>query len=229
MSKNNIQRLKDEADIASVIAYLGIETKRKGSCTFILCPNPGHDDKHPDNCYFKPGWNNVLCRACNTSINAVDLIMYTRGISYGEAADLLWEISGRPDWYYAKKKKKNDFSISVEEQKLIGLHLPTRIQIPVALSSTKDELSKNRMLDSSNIDGYLQVENKYVVYTDFADKRTFMRIIFNRTTETLSAIRNRKKHESDLELIKFYSEYESKCLAILARLRANQTKIRGRA
>lgn len=228
MSKNNIQRLKDEADIASVIAYLGIETKKKGSCTFILCPNPEHDDTHPDNCYFKNGWNNVLCRACNSSINAIDLIMYNRGVSYGTAADILWEISGRPDWYYAKKKKKQEFSLSIDEQKLIGLHLPTRIQIPVSISSSKSELSKNRMYDSHYIDGYLQLENKYVVYSDFVDKATYYRIIFNLTTETLSNIRKKRKYESDIELIKMYNEYESKCLSILSRLKIMTGK-RGRA
>ncbi len=99
VTKNNITRLKDEADIAAVISFLQLEVKRKGNAYFILCPNPEHNDTHPTNCYYKDGWNHVYCCVCGTTINAVDLIMKINHATYGEACDLLWEISGRPDWY----------------------------------------------------------------------------------------------------------------------------------
>ena len=72
---NDISRLKEEADIAMVVAYLGIPTYKRGSATFLLCPNPEHDDHKPTNCYYKDGWNNVYCRACGCSTNAINLIM----------------------------------------------------------------------------------------------------------------------------------------------------------
>lgn len=222
MSKNNIQRLKDEADIASVISYLGIPTHRKGSCTFILCPRPGHDDQHPTNCYYKDGWNNVLCRACNTSINAIDLIMYTTGRTYGEAADLLWEISGRPDWYYAKRSKKKEFTLTEDEKTLIGLHLPTRILVPASLKDFKEPLGKDRRYDQAYTEGYLQLQTRYVTTSDFADRKTFLRIVFNRTTDTLSRLRHLRKYESDRSMYAAYTEAESKCEDILVRLRESQ-------
>ena len=230
MSKNNIQRLKDEADIASVIAYLGIPTHRKGACTFILCPRPDHDDAHPTNSYYKDGWNNVLCRVCNTSINAIDLIMYTTGASYGEAADLLWEISGRPDWYYAKRTKKKEFTLTEEEKTLIGLHLPTRILVPKSLKDYKETLRKDRRYDPAFVDGYLQLETQYVHTADFADRGAFRRIVFNRTTDTLSELRYKRKHEPDNAIREIYTQAESTCEDILARLREAQRKTkRGRA
>lgn len=230
MSKNNIHRLKDEADIASVISYLGIPTHRKGNCTFILCPRPDHRDVHPNNCYYKDGWNNVLCRVCNTSINAIDLIMYTTGISYGQAADLLWEISGKPDWYYAKRSKKKEFTLTEEEKNLIGLHLPTRVLVPASLKDYKEPLNKDSRYDASYVDGYLRFQSLYVNTGDFTDRGSFRMIVFNRTTETLSNIRYKRKHEPDKAIRDLYTQAEVTCEGILARLRDTQRNARrGRA
>ena len=76
MAKNNYARLKQEADIEAVVNYLGIPVRRKGTSCFLLCPLPGHTDRHATNCYFKPGWNNLYCTACGAAINAIDLIIY---------------------------------------------------------------------------------------------------------------------------------------------------------
>ena len=43
MSKNEYARLKEEADIARVVQYLGIEVSKKGSAYFIHCPLPEHN------------------------------------------------------------------------------------------------------------------------------------------------------------------------------------------
>lgn len=230
MSKNNIQRLKDEADIASVISYLGIPTFHKGACTFILCPRPDHEDEHPTNCYYKEGWNNVLCRVCNTSINAIDLIIYTTGKSYGDAADLLWDISGRPDWYYTKKSKKKEIVLTEEERTLIGLHLPSRILIPTSLQDYKSDSSKKQRYGPSCVEGYLELQTRYVNTSDFADRTMFRRIIFNRTTDTLSHLRYLRKQEPDKEVREAYLQAESKCENILMRLKTPQKdRLRGRA
>ena len=92
MAKNNYARLKQEADIEAVVNYLGIPVRRKGTSCFLLCPLPGHTDRHATNCYFKPGWNNLYCTACGAAINAIDLIIYTLHVEYGQAADILWEL-----------------------------------------------------------------------------------------------------------------------------------------
>lgn len=172
----------------------------------------------------------MLCRVCNTSINAIDLIMYTTGASYGEAADLLWEISGRPDWYYAKRTKKKEFTLTEEEKTLIGLHLPTRILVPKSLKDYKETLRKDRRYDPAFVDGYLQLETQYVHTADFADRGAFRRIVFNRTTDTLSELRYKRKHEPDNAIREIYTQAESTCEDILARLREAQRKTkRGRA
>ena len=65
MAKNNYARLKQEADIETVVNYLGIPVRRKGTSCFLLCPLPQHADRHATNCYFKPGWNNLYCNKYN--------------------------------------------------------------------------------------------------------------------------------------------------------------------
>ena len=113
MSKNEYARLKEEADIARVVQYLGIEVSKKGSAYFIHCPLPEHNDQHATNCYFREGWNNVYCTVCCKAVNAIDLIILETGMDYGEAADLLWELEGRPDWYYGNWKKKSPFFLQL--------------------------------------------------------------------------------------------------------------------
>ena len=152
------------------------------------------------------------------------------GASYGEAADLLWEISGRPDWYYAKRTKKKEFTLTEEEKTLIGLHLPTRILVPKSLKDYKETLRKDRRYDPAFVDGYLQLETQYVHTADFADRGAFRRIVFNRTTDTLSELRYKRKHEPDNAIREIYTQAESTCEDILARLREAQRKTkRGRA
>lgn len=138
-TKNNFTRLKEEADIESIVEYLGIPVTPRGTAKFILCPNPEHQDTRASNCYFKSGWNNVYCKACNRAMQAIDLIMYVQHCSYGEAADTLWEIEGSSDWYYAdqQKEEKKKFDISAEDAKILHLHLPGRMSVPVAYQPEK--------------------------------------------------------------------------------------------
>ena len=139
MAKNNYARLKQEADIEAVVNYLGIPVRRKGTSCFLLCPLPGHTDRHATNCYFKPGWNNLYCTACGEAINAIDLIIYTLHVEYGQAADILWELEGRPDWYYTSRivQKEELFHLSKAEATVVGIHSPGYILTPMQYSEDK--------------------------------------------------------------------------------------------
>ena len=179
MGKTNkgLARLKQEADIERVVDHLHLDTFPKGSAIFIHCPNPLHNDVHPTNCYFKSGWNNAICLGCGQRFNAIDLIMDVTGCDFGEAADELWEISGRPDWYRdndrkgkKRKEKKPEFSISGDECKIIGLKLPNKISIPKEQSYEKLTGYKDMIdivKDDNNI--YVGCDIEYVQPTDFID------------------------------------------------------------
>ncbi|MCC2254599.1 CHC2 zinc finger domain-containing protein [Ruminococcus sp. CLA-AA-H200] len=189
--KNNIARLKEEADISTVVDYLGIEVHKKGSAYFILCPSPQHDDTRPTNCYFKEGWNNVYCRACGKSTNAVDLIMYTKGCSYGEAADILWELEGKPSWYYVRRRrrKKKEFSLSKQEAQLIGVHLPGTVLCPSNLSPVKPDRPM-RSYPGYIGDGYLTCRVEHCNWHDFATEKQLRAIAKNKAREKRESLRH---------------------------------------
>ena len=192
--KNNFYRLKQEADIAAVISYLQIPVQKKGSSYFIQCPLPEHNDKHATNCYYKDGWNNVYCYVCGKAIHAIDLIMYIQKCSYGEAADALWELEGRPDWYHAdwknkKKPKKKRLEISKDEASLLGIHLPSFVSCPSYLSETKEDLEHGQQYDKRNIDGYLLCNVCRVTSGDFISEEEFIALVMSKCNERFTEIK----------------------------------------
>lgn len=184
---NNFRRLKEEADIDAVVEYLGIQKFSKGANIFIHCPLPGHDDKRPTNCYYKPGWNNLYCQRCGKSIKAIDLIMYTAGLEYGAAADALWEIEGRPEWYYEKKQKngREIFSLSGKEANIIGIHLPHKIEKFVCLYDEKP-VNKNKNFSWAISDSEW-IENRWeqLTWQDFMTEHDFKQLVIKKCNERL--------------------------------------------
>ena len=192
---NDFDRLKNEADIEEVVSDLGMDVHRNGSNYFVLCPLPSHDDKHPTNCYFKKGWNNLYCTTCGTSIKAIDLIMYETGCSYGEAADRLWELEGRPDWYRDKTWKskntqeKKTFSLTGKEARILGIKLPKSILTPCECHSIKyypsSNMPKGKEYDPLEVDNYLVSKRNKVIYKDFIDEETLKQLAFTKAKEKL--------------------------------------------
>lgn len=204
MKKNDINRLKDEADIQAVIEHLGIEQKSRGSAIFILCPLPAHNDTHATNCYYKPGWNHVFCQACGTVINAIDLIIYTKGISYGEAADLLWEIEGCPDWYYAKNdvthKAKPEFKLTNEESSIIGLKKSGVALCPISSSDFKTELHTNYEYYPT-VDSYIKCKRNRVNIMEWIDEETFLNLVLTKSHEQYAILKNKLEFHTEMKKI----------------------------
>lgn len=240
VTQNNIARLKEEADIAAVIAYLQLPVTKRGNAFFILCPNPHHEDTRPTNCYYKEGWNHTYCCACGESTNAVNLIMQIQNISYGEACDILWEISGRPDWYYAKdsEKAKKRFSLQREEAELIGLHYPSHIRTPIGFSDFKEELKHGEeyadaLEDMGNGEcQYMKYKINRYQYSDFMSDEEYRILVIQKCNEMaqklLRAIRYLELIKSEIEkhgiqdeitqnLIEVEKERRRQCFLIMKR------------
>lgn len=226
---NNFDRLKDEADIAEVVENLNMETHNKGNNYFVLCPIPSHNDTHPTNCYFKKGWNNLYCTACGTTIKAIDLIMYETGCTYGEAADRLWELEGRPDWYRDKKwrsrqkKEKIEFSITPKEANLIGIKLPKKIMTPVECHSIKlypsSNMPKGKVYDPVDVDNFLVCEVNQVSYKDFIDEDAFKYIVFQKAKERLYLYQSIQNFFKDMGIeVKLFIEEQKAIMEIINRL-----------
>lgn len=108
MSKTS-DRLKREANMLDIVRYLyGGDITKKGDAYFFRCPNPAHQDNHAS-AYTKDGWNNIICTSCGYYSQAVDLLQLEKGLEFGEACDLLYELEGRPSWYkdFSRRKKNS--------------------------------------------------------------------------------------------------------------------------
>lgn len=196
---NNYQRLKEEADIAMVVNSLQIPATRRGSAWFIPCPNPGHSDEHATNCYYKDGWNNVYCCACGKSFQAIDLIMYTLGCDYGEAADYLWELEGCPSWYHNRKQKKERFTLTREEAKLIGMHPVGKAYLPERMADQKRKLPGGREYYQKELDSYLECRVERVRWQDFLTEAQYLAVVRNKCRETRQRLEENLSYFQSLE------------------------------
>lgn len=191
---NNYRRLKEEADIRSVVDYCGIEKgKRIGSAQFVKCPNPEHEDQHPTNAYYRDGWNTIYCTTCNRNYGPIDIIMWTMNLSYGEAADLLWELEGKPDWYYEKRVSETEkqFSISYSEMELLGIKIPSSCTVPVRSTKYREfdsEQLKKGYLYQFVGNGYLLVKSVQANWTDFMSRDNMQRLVLAKSRKMLKEL-----------------------------------------
>ena len=221
MEQNNYTRLKQEADIERVVHYLGMQVTRRGSASFVLCPLPGHTDHHATNCYFKSGWNNLYCNTCGAAINAIDLIMYVNNVDYGKAADTLWELEGKPDWYYAYTGKQNKskpvFHLSREDASVLGIHFPGRLLIPIAFSDTKPKYGHDVTLQYDT-DGYIACKTHHLTWQDFMSEEQYKTMIKNKARELGINAQNAMFSCKDSDLRNAFYALAVDCKTILNRV-----------
>ncbi len=189
-NRNDYRRLKAEADIRAVVEYCGIRFgKRSGNAQFVACPNPEHDDQHPTNAYFRDGWNTVFCTTCNKNMGPIDILMWNQGISYGEAADILWELEGCPDWYYANKpdkpgpEKEVRFFLSRSELAFLGIRIPGTAYLPVRYSkyrAVKPEDLEAKHIYSFLGEGYHEMKAQSIDWQDFISEATMRELVVSR-------------------------------------------------
>ena len=218
MAKNNYARLKQEADIEAVVNYLGIPVRRKGTSCFLLCPLPGHTDRHATNCYFKPGWNNLYCTACGEAINAIDLIIYTLHVEYGQAADILWELEGRPDWYYTSRivQKEELFHLSKAEATVVGIHSPGYILTPIQYSEDKPVHGHDVTLQY-DADGYITCKVNRLTWQDFMTEEQYRCMVKQKSIERGKNAQDFMLHCNNQAIREALYSIASECKAISER------------
>lgn len=100
----DIKRLAEDADVETVVDYLGLDTRRMGSKISILCPC--HDDRHFGSCYLtKKGF---YCFACHAKGSVFDLVKNVEHISFHDAIKVVAELCGGEDRYILKDTKSKD-------------------------------------------------------------------------------------------------------------------------
>ena len=210
MNFYDMDKLKENADIMSVLDDLGVNYKLHGDNYFLYCPNPDHIDNHPTNCYFKRDWNNVYCTVCNKSYSAIDCILFECNCSVIEAAKRLWEIEGCPeDAVQINKKGDNEKTnhrqknlfLTKKECHLLNINLPKRIIIPVEYSDDKLYLSKDMpkgYVVNDEDPNYLYEKKINISTSDFMDVYEFRNFISEKIKEKMRDYKSLDKKDKEI-------------------------------
>ena len=126
-NKDDILRVADPVAVAS---YIGLETKKRGSNHFILCPKHkemiGKEDSNFGNCVLsKRGKPGFICYACGAHGDVFDLVAAYTGCSYPEALRIVGDICGGAESFAVSRKatyKRVIKMLPVEDLELIGLN-----------------------------------------------------------------------------------------------------------
>ncbi len=175
-------KIIDAADTLDVAEYFGIETYRKGGHTFILCPEPEHNDTRPNNCTLtKKGY---YCFACGGKGNLIKMISNFLGIPYSDAALRIANMYGGIQDFSSESDIYEFFPLTNREISAIGLCEKTStVLLPKAFTLkkpygkdlnnvTRNKYSKNKFvkyeIDETGIDSFeveknLMIANGYIL------------------------------------------------------------------
>ncbi|OUO25924.1 CHC2 zinc finger domain-containing protein [Eubacterium sp. An3] len=189
-----VNLLVDNADIGFVANSIGIETVKRGSSYFCLCPIPHHHDEHATNCFFKDGDNYMYCLVCHKTIDAIDLIRYTKGVPFYEAVRELWELSGCPDYVKIDEKKntKKNLPLDYKTLRFLGITLPSYIPVPVGIDDYNRNAGRKKNQEKysymSNSLEYVRCKRERVTWMDFISTESLAEMVLNRAKEKMKAI-----------------------------------------
>ena len=149
----NRNALLADADMMSVVQYLGIEIGARSSAKRIqiLCPSPSHSDSRKGNCIADS--KGVKCFACGFKGTVLDLIMLTLNCTLSKAMEILAGINGAGDGYVDHNKVN---VLSQAECDVIGLNNePVRVE--------KGITSNGKLPDTEVIPSTLEEEITYYI------------------------------------------------------------------
>lgn len=116
MKEYDLERIKECVSMEDICDILGIEKRRIGGLTSVLCPF--HDDQRFGNAFIMKN-SRIKCFACGHTADIFDLYMFQTGLSLLEAAKEISERFGLTD--VTVQKRSSGMPFSMEELTAIGL------------------------------------------------------------------------------------------------------------
>ena len=189
-----VNLLVDNADIGYVASSIGIEIIKRGSAYFCLCPIPSHHDEHATNCFFKDGDNYMYCLVCHKTIDAIDLIRYTKNVSFYEAVRELWELSGCPDYVKinGRDNAKKHLTLDYKTLRFLGITLPAYIPVPVAVDDYNRNVGRGKNEEKfsyMNALDYVRCKREKVTWMDFISEESLAQMMISRAKEQMQVIK----------------------------------------
>lgn len=157
--EEDVKILTDAVTPLQAVEFLGLERKRYGSNESILCPDPGHNDRHYGSCMITKGGTRCKCYACNKSFSSLQILKLAGGYDFYDAMCILADLAGMEGDYEASKKKhtpKPSYRrLTNEQKKMIGL--ATRQELRLVKNVTSDR-------DEAGASGYRDEDGMYLCY-----------------------------------------------------------------
>ncbi len=108
----DIERIKSECDIETVAEAIGMDVKPKSEGhgrTWLICPNPYHNDHNFGSCYCgtdKNGYEYWTCRACGAHGDVIKMVQLFKDVSFNEACQIICDTFGGVSSYKIKNKEE---------------------------------------------------------------------------------------------------------------------------
>lgn len=165
MKEYDLERIKECVSMEDVCDILGIEKRRIGGLTSVLCPF--HDDQNFGNAFIKKN-NKIKCYACDTAGDIFDVYMHQTGLSLQEAAAEISDRFGLSGVTVVPQKKKSaKMPFSRSELTAIGLLREDRgtEKYPVSILEAPEKLPGYTMEKETTL-GYSKQSRKLVAIVD---------------------------------------------------------------
>lgn len=189
----NRETLIELTDIETVADFIHLETERKGSRSYILCPGHlarlGKPDLNIGNAYLKNG--GYFCYACGVFVNTHDMVMEVTNCSYDEAYDIMAQAMGYDLSDEGQNENIPKFRLTKAEANIIGLY-PRFNEVAIQKSNASDTITIR--------------DGLFVLYQ--SNPQMYFKIIVEKAKEAMKRYQYCKEHYSAPDADMAYMVYD---------------------
>lgn len=148
----NDEKILEDADMLDVCRKFDIRTVRRGSNTFISCPEhvnrAGKADRNFDKCYIKKG--HYYCFSCGAHGNVIRLVQNVLRCSGYEARKQICEsLGGVSPYIDAAYNAADEIPYNKKELEALGLCTVAYGEVPRCLADNKKELEESQFYEGA--------------------------------------------------------------------------------
>lgn len=148
----NDEKILEDTDMLEICQKFDIRTVRRGSNTFISCPEHvnrvGKADRDFDKCYIKKG--HYYCFSCGASGNVIRLVQNTLRCSGYEARKQICEsLGGISPYIDSAYNAADEIPYNKKELEALGLYTVAYGEVPRCLTDNKREIEESQFYEGT--------------------------------------------------------------------------------
>ena len=188
MRKGTLANAIDAVSTMDIVEGFDIPYRIKNGKTYILCPNPSHDDRHFGSCYIDRKDNGYYCYACSEHASKWQLVLYLNGNKKADAADWFFKTAGMIP---IKENQEDPFKKATKVIRKIEDYLKNSVVYNDLKSCEKIESSYGRNINGQYLYSELSITNPLAdIYK--MDKQFFKDYVSNLLTAKIEKIEKTK-------------------------------------